>query len=988
MSKKYVSPSKLSVFLDGCKNLFANITHKHTISDITDYTVDSQLSSTSTNPVQNKTINAEFDSMVTAMNALDAAIDEKADSEHIHAISDVTNLQSSLDAKVPTSRTVNGKALSANITLSASDVGAAASSHTHSSYVNQNAFSNVKVGETTVAADTTTDTLEIAAGTGISVVGDATNDKVTITNSGVRSISTGSSNGTISVNTNGTSANVAVKGLGSAAYTASTAYDASGTAQTKADAALASANAYTDTAISNLINSAPTTLDTLGEIATAMEENADVVSALEDAIGTKVDKVSGKGLSTNDYTTTEKNKLAGIASGAQVNQNAFSNVKVGDTTIAADTTTDTLTLIAGSNITLTPDATGDSVTIAAKDTTYSLSSFGVTATATELNKMDGVTATTTELNYVDGVTSNIQTQLDSKAASGHSHSTATTSANGFMSSSDKSKLDGIASGANAYTHPTTSGNKHIPSGGSSGQILRWSADGTAVWGSDNNTTYGVATSSALGLVKSGTDITVDSSGNVSVNDDSHNHTIANVDNLQSSLDAKQATITGGASTITSSNLTASRALVSDSSGKVAVSAVTSTELGYLDGVTSGIQAQLDSKSNSSHTHTGLNYIANVTSDVQTQLNAKSTATNIANGTGTKSLLANGATTASGQYSLAEGQSTTASGDSSHAEGYKSVASGSYSHAEGRQTNAVGKYSHSEGYGTSTTINLTGDASAKTYTVSAANSEIRVGRMLQYGTTYARITAYDSSALTVTTSVTLSSSALSSASVTLHRGISYGQESHSEGYYTTASGEASHAEGYHTIASGSRSHAEGSYTNATGIYSHAEGENTTASLSNAHAEGSGTLASGGSSHAEGSNTTASGSNSHAQGYNTTASASYSHAEGGNTVASGAGSHAEGYGTIAKGESQHVQGEYNIEDTSNTYAHIVGNGSSSTRSNAHTLDWNGNAWFAGNVYVGGTSQSDAIKLPSVKAVTASAYTALGTTVSSDGVLYLVN
>lgn len=52
-----------------------------------------------------------------------------------------------------------------------------------------------------------------------------------------------------------------------------------------------------------------------------------------------------------------------------------------------------------------------------------------------------------------------------------------------------------------YTHPTTSGNKHIPSGGSSGQILRWSADGTAVWGADNNTTYSDmkgATSSAAG----------------------------------------------------------------------------------------------------------------------------------------------------------------------------------------------------------------------------------------------------------------------------------------------------------------------------------------------------------------------------------------------------------------------------------------------------------------------------------------------------------
>lgn len=46
----------------------------------------------------------------------------------------------------------------------------------------------------------------------------------------------------------------------------------------------------------------------------------------------------------------------------------------------------------------------------------------------------------------------------------------------------KTKLDGIATNANNYSHPTTSGNKHIPSGGSSGQILTWSADGTATWG--------------------------------------------------------------------------------------------------------------------------------------------------------------------------------------------------------------------------------------------------------------------------------------------------------------------------------------------------------------------------------------------------------------------------------------------------------------------------------------------------------------------------
>lgn len=66
-----------------------------------------------------------------------------------------------------------------------------------------------------------------------------------------------------------------------------------------------------------------------------------------------------------------------------------------------------------------------------------------------------------------------------------------------------------------------------------------------------------------------------------------------VDALKTNITSKQNTITGGASTITDNNLTANRALVSNGSGKVAVSAVTATELGYLDGVTSNIQTQID-----------------------------------------------------------------------------------------------------------------------------------------------------------------------------------------------------------------------------------------------------------------------------------------------------------------------------------------------------------------------------------------------------------
>ena len=69
----------------------------------------------------------------------------------------------------------------------------------------------------------------------------------------------------------------------------------------------------------------------------------------------------------------------------------------------------------------------------------------------------------------------------------------------------------------------------------------------------------------------------------------------NVNNVQTALTSKQDTVVGGASTITENNLTKNRALVSDSSGKVAVSNITSTELGYLDGVTSNVQTQLDKK---------------------------------------------------------------------------------------------------------------------------------------------------------------------------------------------------------------------------------------------------------------------------------------------------------------------------------------------------------------------------------------------------------
>ncbi len=146
-----------------------------------------------------------------------------------------------------------------------------------------------------------------------------------------------------------------------------------------------------------------------------------------------------------------------------------------------------------------------------------------------------------------------------------------------------------------------------------------------------------------------------------------------------------------------------------------------------------------------------------------------------------------------------------------------------------------------------------------------------------------------------------------------------------------------------VASGEYAHVQGAYNTASGDYSHAQGFDTDATGYGAHTEGGQTTASSDYAHAQGYKTTASGKYSHAQGYNTTASKEYTHAEGQNTLASS--SH------------QHVQGKNNIEDTSGKYAHIVGNGSSSSaRSNAHTVDWDGKGWFKDGVYVGGTGQDD--------------------------------
>ena len=249
----------------------------------------------------------------------------------------------------------------------------------------------------------------------------------------------------------------------------------------------------------------------------------------------------------------------------------------------------------------------------------------------------------------------------------------------------------------------------------------------------------------------------------------------------------------------------------------------------------------------------------------------------------------------------------------------------------------------------------------------------------------------------------------------------GENSTVQGHETTATGKNAHAEGLRTKAIGSEAHAEGSYSEASGAFSHAEGSNTVASGTGAHAEGSNTVASGTGAHAEGKETKADGEAAHAEGNYTVANRKCMHAAGAynlyddtkyfDVVSSskyrfvGRYYAAEeyvfdantGYYTLVNAELKNVTtvGLYyanpaqyengtidhlmkpvsqisgalhNVEDHDSTlgtslrgkYVHVVGNGDSSARSNAYTLDWDGNGWFAGDVFVGGASQDEGVKL----------------------------
>lgn len=211
----------------------------------------------------------------------------------------------------------------------------------------------------------------------------------------------------------------------------------------------------------------------------------------------KVDKVDGKGLSTNDYTTAEKNKLAGLMNYIHPTTSGNKHIPAGGS----------------ANQILGWSADGTAKWVNEKDTTYSVMS-GATIDA------DG------ESGLVPSPTKGAQRWLDSTGAwttpPNTTYGAASTTSAGLMSAADKKKLDGIATGANKYVHPSYTAHDNglykitvDATGHVSAVTAVAKGDITALGIPSTNTTYNDATQSTHGLMSTADKKKLDAFGEAS-----------------------------------------------------------------------------------------------------------------------------------------------------------------------------------------------------------------------------------------------------------------------------------------------------------------------------------------------------------------------------------------------------------------------------------------------------------------------------------------
>ena len=622
--KKYASLNNLQTFKENIDDKFATKTSVNTLSanvdkklDASRYVVDSVLSATSSNPVQNKVIDAEFEAISTAMEALESEIDDKASASHNHnsaydAKGSASAVQTNLDS---VSDTLDAHTSNADIHFTATErtklsgIESGAQKNTITG-IKGSAESSYRTGNVNITAaniglgnvNNTSDANKPVSTAQQTAIDTALNSAKSYTDAKTTGLaSTSSVNTSIGNHNTSTSAHNDIRDLITGLTTRlNTLADSDDTtldqmseivAYIKSNKDLIDSITTSKVNVSDIVNNLTTNVANkplsaaqgvaIKGLIDALQKELDEhthaigdISGLQSALDSKAASSHGTHVSysstapvmdgtasvgaastvarsdhkhptdtsraaktdldshtsntTVHITSTERTNWnaakthadsAHAPSNAEKNQNAFSNVKVGSTTIAADTTTDTLELV-GNNVTITPDATNDKVTVSVADgstsvkgivqltnstsststttaatpnsvkSAYDLANTAKTNAATAQTRADnayalaeskvdslldlGITATAAELNYVDGVTSNIQTQLNAKVSTSRTVNGKALSGNITLSASDvgadaSGSASAALSSAKSYTDTAVAQKTTV-------QIITWGAD--------------------------------------------------------------------------------------------------------------------------------------------------------------------------------------------------------------------------------------------------------------------------------------------------------------------------------------------------------------------------------------------------------------------------------------------------------------------------------------------------------------------------------
>ena len=388
-------------------------------------------------------------------------------------------------------------------------------------------------------------------------------------------------------------------------------------------------SAQVDAAIATVVDSAPAALNTLNELAAALGDDADFA-------GSVTTSLSGK-LSTTG-TAANSTLLGGIGLGAaarndvankvvRTDGNGYANFGWINTT--SGTASGTLTRIYCSQ---------DGYLRYLSPSSF-LSSMGIAAGATNVTNNSQIgngrgyitsfTDTNTQLSdtYVIGLFtggSNVSIASDGTISSTDTN----TDTNTTYSAGTNMTLTGTTFSSTdtntVYTHPTTAGNKHIPTGGSDGQFLKYSASGTAVWAADNNTNTQLSTADVRGKFSAGTNVSITNGVISSTDTNTDTNTVTSV-----RRDNTGTYRTGNINLVGGTNVTISE-------GSAGVFTITSTDTntdtntqraagGGLT-LSGNTLSHTDTSSQSSVNGSGRTYIQDITLDTYGHVTALATAT--------------------------------------------------------------------------------------------------------------------------------------------------------------------------------------------------------------------------------------------------------------------------------------------------------------------------------------------------------------------------